>query len=295
MNDHSHRDPEAVPADRADRADQADQAVSAGPADQPPVPQLAHRSWPARVGLWVGLALAQLVLVGGLGLLLTHVWRSLSTEENGVNRWFVPRRTGLGNTVTDWLSHAADTGTIIAYVVLAGLVLRWVLHRWLESFVVALTVSTQAAIFLACTVLVKRPRPPVPKLDVSPPTSSYPSGHVGAATAFAVSLAVVIAWHQRHRLARWACVLLLAFPIAVAWSRLYRGMHHLSDVLMGGADGFLALTVTLVVLTGAVTHQRRHLAGGAKTDTSRVGRPTALGRTARLATPGSGRQSRAQA
>lgn len=218
----------------------------------------ARRSLAGKSALWVGLTVAQFVLVGGFGLVFLHLLRPVAQDENAVNRWFVQQRTDLGNTVSDWLSHAADTGAIVAYVVLAGLILRWVLHRWLESLVVALTVSTQAAVFLACTVLVKRTRPPVPKLDVSPPTSSYPSGHVGAATAFAASLALVLAWHQRHRLAQWAAWLILLFPAAVAWSRLYRGMHHLSDVLAGVADGFLALTVSLVVLIGGL---HRHSGG----------------------------------
>jgi membrane-associated phospholipid phosphatase len=78
----------------------------------------------------------------------------------------------------------------------------------------------------------------VPKLDPAPPTSSYPSGHVGAATALYLSFALLAAQRiERAWLRRLVIVVCAVIPFLVAYARLYRGMHHLSDVLIGALNG----------------------------------------------------------
>lgn len=44
----------------------------------------------------------------------------------------------------------------------------------------ALAITLQATIFVTVSAVIGRARPDVPHLDPAPPTSSYPSGHVGA-------------------------------------------------------------------------------------------------------------------
>jgi hypothetical protein len=56
----------------------------------------------------------------------------------------------------------------------------WRTRRWWFAVIPALALSLQAAIFVAATDVTSRPRPDVSHLDPAPPTSSYPSGHVGA-------------------------------------------------------------------------------------------------------------------
>jgi len=47
----------------------------------------------------------------------------------------------------------------------------------------ARAISLQATIFVTASAALGRPRTDVPHLDPAPPTSSYPSGHVGACVA----------------------------------------------------------------------------------------------------------------
>jgi membrane-associated phospholipid phosphatase len=101
-------------------------------------------------------------------------------------------------------------------------------------------------VFLLTTAAVDRVRPAVPKLDPAPPTSSFPSGHTGAATALYVGVALLIASRVKPV---WLKVLVLVLaalvPISVGLARLYRGMHHPTDVAFGAANGlFCALLVT---------------------------------------------------
>ena len=131
------------------------------------------------------------------------------------------------------------------------MVLRLVWKRWLETLLVWAAVALQSAVFLTTTLLVARERPELDKLDPAPPTSSFPSGHTGAATALYLSLGLVLASHVRSRGGRvLLVVLLLLVPIGVAVSRLYRGMHHPSDVLFGAINGTVAVLLVRQAVLG---------------------------------------------
>jgi undecaprenyl-diphosphatase len=104
--------------------------------------------------------------------------------------------------------------------------------------------SAVAAAGLAVTVLKEafdRARPPVgtPGIDavgLLPASASFPSGH--AATAFAAAVAVGLV-HPRLRRP------LVALAVVVAASRVYLGVHYLTDVLVGSLLG-----VAIGVLAG---------------------------------------------
>jgi undecaprenyl-diphosphatase len=69
---------------------------------------------------------------------------------------------------------------------------------------------------------------------------SFPSGHVGASTAF---FGVLIIARRRVGL------LCLPIPILIGISRMYLGAHHLSDVICAATLGMLsALLVTYFLL-----------------------------------------------
>ena len=99
--------------------------------------------------------------------------------------------------------------------------------------------GAQVTVFLASAALVGRSRPDVPKLDHAPPTSSFPSGHAGASTALYVTLALMAQRIGRTWLRVSLTVVLLLVPLLVVWSRLYRGMHHPTDVAVGVANGLV--------------------------------------------------------
>jgi undecaprenyl-diphosphatase len=104
-------------------------------------------------------------------------------------------------------------------------------------------------VFLVVTAVVNRPRPDVPLLDAAPPTSSFPSGHTAAAVAFYGCLAVIVLRQLRPRwLAVTIATLLCLVPLVVGISRLYRGMHHPTDVVFGALGGGLWLALVLSTL-----------------------------------------------
>jgi membrane-associated phospholipid phosphatase len=172
-------------------------------------------------------------LMIGLGLLLTHVLipSGVGPWDNHVNAWFVDRRTPTLDTWTLWGSEIAMTQTVIVVGLVVAIILA-IARRWREVQFLVVAVAVEASAFLVTTLVIQRPRPTVPRLDISPPTSSFPSGHVAAGIALYVGLAIVLASHVKHSAGRallW--IVAIAIPFAIALSRVYRGMHHPTDVV----------------------------------------------------------------
>lgn len=195
----------------------------------------------------VALALAVLygVLVG-LGLLLTRVLETspILDPEEDLERALADGRTPTLNDVTWVLSGLGNTGAIIGALAVVAAALWYVTKKWVLSVFLVLAVSAQALVFLFVQLTIKRDRPDVKRLDDSPPTSSYPSGHTGAATALFVASALLVAWYVRRRwLKILALTLLVAVPLLVAYGRMYRGMHHPTDILGAFLNGLACTAI----------------------------------------------------
>ena len=216
----------------------------------------------------IGGAVALWALLFLIGLLVTHVLapgHGQSADLN-VDVWFAAHRTGFWNPLTAFGSRLADTTTAIAVTVVVVLLLRWRLRRWYESWIVFAAITGELLVFLAVTATVNRPRPPVVLMDAAPPTSSFPSGHTAAAVALYGAIAILVLWVYRRRAgARVAAIVLFCIPIVVGLSRLYRGMHYPSDVLIGALGGGLWLAVVMTTLLprrGAEEHDDEYAAAG---------------------------------
>jgi undecaprenyl-diphosphatase len=121
-------------------------------------------------------------------------------------------------------------------------------RRWHEAVYVVLTLVFEATVFITVTAIVARPRPDVPRLEDSPVNSSFPSGHVAAATVYG-AFVVVVFWHTRSRVWRSLAVVVVgAVVVAVSWARMYQGMHFASDVAAGILLGLVTLALCLRVL-----------------------------------------------
>ena len=199
-----------------------------------------------------------------IGLLVTRVVTSGRGQswDGGIDVWVAVRRTGFWNTATMFGGGLANTSTAIAVTAVAVVLLRWRLGRWYESWIVVVAIAGELLVFLAVTATVHRPRPPVTRLDVAPPTSSFPSGHTAAAIALYGCLAVLLMWiYGRCPASRVAAVVLFCIPVVVGLSRLYRGMHYPSDILVGALGGALWLLLVITTLLphrGAVEPTREH-------------------------------------
>jgi undecaprenyl-diphosphatase len=185
--------------------------------------------------------------------LLTGVWfligkailasTPLTKADANAARWFAEHRTPRLNHLTAIGSGLSETLVkIVVTVIIAG-VMGVVWRRWKEPMMVGLPLILEAMVFITVTVLVDRPRPDVPRLESSPVGSSFPSGHAAAAVVYSAML-IVVFWHTRRWWIRVGCaVVTTSVAVIVGLSRVYRGMHHVTDVVAGFALGAASIAV----------------------------------------------------
>ncbi|GAB3598040.1 hypothetical protein GCM10027446_27330 [Angustibacter peucedani] len=205
----------------------------------PPVKQLAAllgRSVLLPVFVWF-------VVLSGVGYLLAHGLKDAVKGEDGVNRSFAAGRTPTWNTITNWVSHVGNTETVILVMLVSAFIVWRISGRLREPVALVVGVACQALVFLFTTLLIARPRPDVPKLDQSPPTSSFPSGHTGASTALYLGLVIICVTRLQRSWLKVLSLLFFLLPVGVAMSRLYRGMHHPTDVTFGMLNGAICAVI----------------------------------------------------
>jgi membrane-associated phospholipid phosphatase len=154
-------------------------------------------------------------------------------HQNSVMRNFMRNVSLYG----DWPSH------VVLGLILLGIAWRRQSKKWMRIFLSMLLAMAIAGVAgTAIKRTVPRARPSVKsELRWGGPRFStkyhaFPSGHVGASTAF---FGVLIFARRRVGL---AC---LPIPILIGLSRMYLGAHYLSDVVCAAVLGiFCALLVT---------------------------------------------------
>jgi membrane-associated phospholipid phosphatase len=127
-------------------------------------------------------------------------------------------------------------------------------HYWTLSL--AMAVPGGMLVNTIIKELVHRARPvwDDPVLTLS--STSFPSGHTAGATLFYGFVAAFIVWNTkepwRHVVTVICCVLMVAL---VGFSRIYLGVHYLSDVLGAVSISLVWLVLTLIAVRGLA--QRR--------------------------------------
>jgi undecaprenyl-diphosphatase len=202
----------------------------------------------ALVVIAIGYVALSAVLIG-VGMLVTHLLDgSVGTWDLHVNRWFAARRSAGWNDVTAVFTAAVNTLPVIAMAAVTVGVL-WLRHRVREALFLAIALTLEVTVFLTSAVVVARPRPDVSRLDSAPPTSSFPSGHTAAATVLFAGLALIVLCCTSAWFVRWLCAVLAAvIAAAVGLGRVYRGLHHPSDVLAGLLLGIACLCVAALAV-----------------------------------------------
>jgi len=226
---------------------------------------------PATVATGIALtgALLLTLIVVGIGLSLTEGLLSgpLGRWDERVNDWFLAHRTAGLDPFAHLGSTIAMTGSVVAVlaVVVIGLLFA---RRWSDAAFLVVALAVEVSVFLITTLLVARPRPTVPQLEPAPPTSSFPSGHTAAAIALYVGLAMLLSPHVRSaglKILVW--VVAISIPVFVAISRVYAGMHHVTDVLASVIVGVGALMVaSLAIRTAIVVRDARAVRNDATDD-----------------------------
>lgn len=194
--------------------------------------------------------IAAVGVFAAIGLLMTDLLAPnpiTRLDDNVANR-LVSGRTAEKDNLAHWGAFMASTEVkvVVTSLFAVAAIVAW--RRWHETVFLAFTLIFEATVFIVVTSIVGRSRPDVPRLEDSPVNSSYPSGHVAAATVYG-AFVVIVFWHTMSRWIRSLSVgVFVAVVGAVAWSRLYQGMHFLSDVIVGIVLGLVSLGICLFVI-----------------------------------------------
>ncbi|HEX5587618.1 MAG TPA: phosphatase PAP2 family protein [Acidimicrobiia bacterium] len=209
--------------------------------------------------LWLVAYAVMTAVAIGVGLLVVHELGGVRSFDERVAHWFGRHRTDTWNSITWAGSMIADTYVKVpATLILCGFFLwRW--RRWTEPALLLGALALEVGVFVTSSIVVDRARPSIHQLDPVPPTGAFPSGHSAAAVAFYGAIAIVVCWHTRRHLARAVAIAAaVVMPIVVGTSRMYRGMHSFTDVVVGLVIGILSLWVTWLVVRDGPAAREAH-------------------------------------
>jgi membrane-associated phospholipid phosphatase len=196
-------------------------------------------------------------LVGGLLMLAAGLW-AFGAVADEVSEG----DTGLDDRLARWL-HAHATDPLTSFfkavtelgngIVLAGVaaIAAYLLARrrlFADAVLMVLAYCGAEVLSYGLKLGFRRDRPFFTDPLASEKTYSFPSGHSTVSLATYGALAFVLSRRVRGR-ARYACLGAAALLVSlIGFSRLYLGVHYLSDVIAGFSAGTAWLALCVVVL-----------------------------------------------
>lgn len=207
---------------------------------------------------FVAVAVAGFVLLAAATVLVGWLLKTYALPEHGVghadehvNVWLAHHRDSTRNDVSFWLSGIGDVYAIPALVTVTAIA-AMIMRRWRVAGFIVAAIAIEAATYRVATLVIHRERPDVPRLDDLPVNASYYSGHTAASIAVYGGLALLVTSSVRNGWVRAACwSVALAIPLLVAFSRMYRGMHHPTDVAAAALVGIGTLVVAVAAARAA--------------------------------------------
>jgi undecaprenyl-diphosphatase len=160
-----------------------------------------------------------------------------------VNAWAAGLRTPFWTQVMKLIT---DIGVIGGTFVIGVLAARLWFQRHSKLAVALLCSGLGAGVFTSILkVIIARNRPELTNRLVTETSFSFPSGHATTAFVAFPILAIMVYYSSRFPKAvqYFLIALLSLFPFVVAFSRLYLGVHYLTDVVAGAVVGLCATCV----------------------------------------------------
>lgn len=205
----------------------------------------------------------------GIALMLFAAWvfggiaeevveaEEITILDEWLAQWFNARATPAFTQAMMYLTHAHNTAGMLIMTTVVGM---YFYLRKAPYWLLALVVSVPGGMLLNVILkqVFQRARPSLENPLLTLTTYSFPSGHTVAATLFygliaAYLICLASRWKARLLIVLGACMMVGL----VGLSRMYLGVHYLSDVLAAVAEGCGWLAVCI---TGVSTLRRRRAA-----------------------------------
>ncbi|MDL9937695.1 phosphatase PAP2 family protein [Gordonia sp. ABSL1-1] len=186
--------------------------------------------------------------------------------------------TGIDRAVMDAVAGVRGDGVTSVVLILTALFSPALVPVWAVALAVSMfaidrrvqrgvavlgSVVVASAVAEVIKLIVARPRPPaLDQINGFEATLSYPSGHVTGTAALLVAVALVLTATAARAARVGALFAALAVTVLIACTRLYLGVHWLTDVSaglvigVGSAAMVVALTPSVVAAVEARVHGR---------------------------------------
>ena len=196
----------------------------------------------------LGALVALAASLWAFGLLAENVIEDETAGDQRLADWLHGRATDPLTDVFHAITFLGNFVTLLAVTLVAVAVL-WRRRERTDALFVALAFAGAQVLSNGMKLGFRRERPFFPDPLATASTFSFPSGHALVSLAVYGAIALVLA---RHLSSPWHQALLFAgtavLVLAIGFSRLYLGVHFLSDVLAGFAAGLAWLCVLYLAL-----------------------------------------------
>ncbi len=137
-------------------------------------------------------------------------------------------------------------GVWVVTIVSIILLILFIKKQWYyRALLVAAGVGGVSLLNYCVKVTFERARPDLWTRLITETTYSFPSGHAAGSSALAICV-VVLLWRTRWR--TYALVIAPLYIVLIGFSRLYLGVHYLTDVIAGWMLSFLWLSVVVSLM-----------------------------------------------
>ena len=188
--------------------------------------------------------LALALMAGFVGMALSiSWWQPMDTQ---VSQALAGARVGWLNEAMRLITQLASAPVLTAI----SLVAFWLVRKKRLQVPLIANLGISVILNLGLKALFTRPRPVEVRPLVVEAGYSFPSGHSMAAAAF-YGFLIYLLWRSNasRKSKRWGTALLVSVIGLVGFSRIYLGVHYLSDVL----GGFMVSGFYLLVFTSFVS------------------------------------------
>ncbi len=206
---------------------------------------------PARLGAHLAVGALLLVMAAWLfGAIAEDVVTGdrLTVLDDVVAQWLHRHATAQLTQAMLAVSNLHSTVAIGCYAAIVAIVLGRK-RDWRRLVTVVVCVAGGLCLNVLMKLAFHRARPVFDQPLLTLSSYSFPSGHVAASTIFyGLAVAWVFSLTRRRRWRALAVVGALAMVSLVAFSRMYLGVHYLSDVAAAFAEGVAWLAICLSAL-----------------------------------------------
>ena len=211
---------------------------------------------PRDVRFWIAMGV-MVVAAAAFAVIAGSVWETapILKQDMQVSVWLHTHGSPVFTAFLLAITQVHSTvGIPIMAAILAYFVWRHGDHYWVFSLALAVPGGLLLNVFLKHLFNRSRPSWDDPLLTLD--SSSFPSGHTAGATLFYGFLAAYMVWRMKNSAARALAVLGCALMIAlVGFSRIYLGVHFLSDVLAAVSISTVWLVICLIAVRA---YAKRH-------------------------------------